>query len=178
MAPEYGEKMSSRVQGVQETNRSEEIQAHGKVESTGKSVSPMHGEQSVHESMQQEDVHGFMQQEDVPYSEVLLDPMQEEVEATAGNWQVVRKKKEKQHSTAASHVHKVKNLEGMVSAGSAERIPLANRCTGDTSARGKEMQVAFSVNHPSTGGKVVDYGGSKGMIDHQDRVDIEGITSH
>ncbi|KAB5519878.1 hypothetical protein DKX38_024197 [Salix brachista] len=105
MAPEYGEKMSSRVQGVQETNRSEEIQAHGKVESTAKSVSPMHGEQSVH--MQQEDVHGFMQQEDVPYSEVVFDPMQAEVEATARNWQVVRKKKEKQHSTAASHVHKV-----------------------------------------------------------------------
>lgn len=76
MAPEYGEKISSRVQGVQETNRSEEIQAHGKVESTGKSVSPMHGKQFVHESMQQEDVHGFMQQEDVPYSE-----MQAEVEA-------------------------------------------------------------------------------------------------
>ncbi|KAJ6750159.1 hypothetical protein OIU85_000763 [Salix viminalis] len=118
----------------------------------------MHGEQSVHESMQQEDVHGCMQQEDVPYSEVLFDPNQAEVEATAGNWQVVRKKKEKQHSTAASHVHKVKNLEGMVSAGSAERIPLANPCTGDTSARGKEMQVAFSVMAALI----------KGMIDHRE----------
>ncbi|KAF9670472.1 hypothetical protein SADUNF_Sadunf13G0072500 [Salix dunnii] len=64
---------------VQQTKWSEEIEAHGNVESTGKSVPSMHSERFVHV------VHDFMKQEDVPYNKVVFDPMQAEVETTAGN---------------------------------------------------------------------------------------------
>ncbi|KAJ6755790.1 hypothetical protein OIU79_028242 [Salix purpurea] len=142
-SPIKGEATCSKVSqpNRRKGNQQRSSPVEGKVPTDHVKAGAVHGELVLHGElfhiMQKEDVHCTRGR--------IFNPIQAKLEATNGNWQLVKKKRGKSHNQTlieASHIHKVKEH---AEAGPDERTGkgnlLVDTSKGDTSAGERKLHV-------------------------------------